>query len=107
MLSQEPNTDDCQLTMSQAKEVVLRKMTSPIKRRSSKRASGDWNQIRKTYSDVFDDEWSVDAINTSEQLKVTQELLVQANEIIMTMTEENDKASSIQCLLVNFIFLCH
>ena len=93
--------------MNQAKEVVLRKKTSSVKRKSSKRASGDWNQIRKTYSDVFDDEWSVDTINTSEQLKITQELLVQANEIIMTMTEENEKASFMQCLQVNFLFLCH
>jgi len=102
-LSQEPNTDDYQLMMNQAKEVVLRKKTSSVKRKSSKRASGDWNQIRKTYSDVFDDEWSVDTINTSEQLKITQELLVQANKIIMTMTEENEKLLRVNAMLLQDI----
>lgn len=64
-----------------------------LRRRNSKRASGDWSKIKKVHSDLFEDEWNVDKIKSSEQLKVTQDLLVQANEVIMIMTEENDKVS--------------
>ena len=95
--AQEVNMDDSQSITNEAPEVVLRKNTSSIKRRSSKLASGDWSQIRKVYSDVFEDEWNLDVINTNEQLKITQDLLIQANEIIMTMTEENEKVNILHC----------
>ena len=98
--AQETNIDDSQLITNQEPEVVLRKKTSSIKRRSSKLASGDWSQIRKAYSDVFEDDWNLDVINTNEQLKITQDLLIQANEIIMTMTEENEKVNTPHCFTI-------
>ena len=64
-----------------------------LKRRNSKRASGDWSNIKKTHSSLFQHDWNVDNIDPNEQLKVTQDLLVEANEIIMIMAEENEKVS--------------
>ena len=82
-------------------EVVLLRNSGSFRRKNSKRVSGDWSQIRKVHSEFFEDEWNMDSINTAEQLKVTQDLLVQANEIIMTMTEENEKVSIVEkyCLI--------
>ena len=88
----EAESSDTKYKNSQASDVVLRKTTS-LKRRNSRCASGDWSQIRKVHSGLFEDEWNFDAINANEQLKITQDLLVQANEIIMIMTEENEKVS--------------
>ena len=62
-----------------------------LTRKNSKRASGEWNLAKKRHSDLFEDDWNIDRINTTEQLKVTQELLMQANEVIGVLTEENDK----------------
>lgn len=89
--------EDKILEQNQNQGVVFRKSSSSVKRRNSKRASGDWTQLRKEHSELFDDQWNLDTINTAEQLQVTQDLLVQANEIILTMTEENDKVSKTPC----------
>ena len=104
-MPQEAGTDDSKLKGSQTQEVILRKKTNSIRRRSSRHASGDWTNIRKAYSELFDDEWNLDVINTSEQLKVTQDLLIQANEIILTMTEENEKVNILFFMIISMTTL--
>eukprot|EP00794_Sanderia_malayensis_P005551 gene5551-6236_t len=88
------------LRSSKALEPRSPKRSSSIGRRNSKRASGDWSNIKKTHSDLFEDSWDIDNINPNEQLKVTQDLLVQANEIITIMTEENAKLVKVNAALL-------
>ncbi|XP_065071969.1 uncharacterized protein LOC135696495 [Rhopilema esculentum] len=82
------------------KDFVQQRNQCSLTRKNSKRASGEWNLAKKRHSDLFEDDWNIDKINTTEQLKVTQELLVQANELIGVLTEENDRLLQVNAMLL-------